>query len=178
MYYDRRTKNQHQKLPQGHEQGARRGEPERFVHRPLPFMPSHVVGCCLLPVTAAGAPGTGLPAQPAWRGHPLPRHARPGHPAALTVPSTVLPKAPRAAEAWSSPCQAGNRSSSEGCTIFNNHLVIIIMQKRDTAVNRCNCCIYPWYALNVQSLSVIRLIRIHLRWFVAIAKKGRETDLR
>lgn len=44
------------------------------------------------------------------------------------------------------------------------------MQKRDTAVNRCNCCIYPWYALTVQSLSVIRFVRIHLRWFVAVEK--------
>lgn len=49
------------------------------------------------------------------------------------------------------------------------------MQKRDTAVNRCNCCIYPWYALlTVQSLSVIRFIKIHLRWFVAVEKTGKE----
>ena len=146
MRYDRRTKNQQQKLPPGHKQGARRDELEWFVRPCLLFMLSHVVRCCLLIVTITGAPGTGGPAQPVLQGHPrcpLPRHTTKQH---QQPRSTVLPKAPHATEAWSSLCQADNRSSSEGCTIFNNHLVIIIMQKRDTAVNRCNCCIYPWYA--------------------------------
>lgn len=48
------------------------------------------------------------------------------------------------------------------------------MQKRDMAVNRCNCCIYPWYVLTVQFLSITRFIRIHLRWFVAVEETGKE----
>lgn len=98
--------------------------------------------------------------------HPTSQHPQPSN--------TALPKAP--AQPRHGPCLAKLTSSSEGCTIFNNHLVIIIMQKRDTAVNRCNCCIYPWYALTVQSLSVIRFVRIHLRWFVAVEKTGTEEN--
>lgn len=89
MRYNRRTKNQQQKLPAGHTEGARRDEPARFVHLSLLFMLSRVVGCCLLVVTISQAPGTGGPAQPAPWGHPrccpLPRHV-PRHQAASTAP--------------------------------------------------------------------------------------------
>lgn len=171
MRYDRRTKNQQRKLLPGHKQGARRDEPEQSVHLSLLLMSSHAVRCCLLVVTITGAPGTACAARAPMPRHATPRHATQQH---WQPRDTALPKAPRATEAWSSLCQADSWSSSEGCTIFNNHLVIIIMQKRDTAVNRCNCCIYPWYALTVQSLSVIGFTRIHLRWFVAVEKTGKE----
>lgn len=103
--------------------------------------------------------------------HIMPCQPMPHHPGASTALENSA--AESTSEAQSLLCRANNWSSSDGCTIFNNHLVIIIMQKRDTAVNRCNCCIYPWYALTVQSLSVIRFTRIHLRWFVATEKNGK-----
>jgi len=124
----------------------------------LLFMLSHVVGCCLLIVAVTGAPGTVGPAQPASGGHPrcpLPRHATQHRDTKQHHQpyDAATPKAPHAAEAQSSLHPADSQRSSDGCTVFNNHLVIIIMQKRDTAVNRCNCCIYSWCALTVQSAS-------------------------
>lgn len=166
MHYDRRTKNQWQELPAGKfTPGARRDKPEWFVDLFLPFVLSHTVGR-VLPSGCDdyGAPGTA-------HSHPTPPHTTKQQ---SQPQDTALPKGPRTTEAPSSFCQADNRHSSEGYNIFNNHLVIIIMQKRDMAVNRCNCCIYPWYVLTVQSLSITRFIRVHLRWFVAVEETGKE----
>lgn len=77
MRYDRRTKNQQQKLLPGHKQGARRDEPEQSVHLSLLLMPTHAVRCCLLVVTITGAPGTACTARAPMPHHATSRHATP-----------------------------------------------------------------------------------------------------